>query len=454
MKTRNLLLSAFVAIAAFSSCSSDDEGMVPSIQDDALVQNLQRFGTKSSSVDVCVGDRGGLALTRGVNVNGNEWDFMPDYPTASEISGVMAYIATNPGGVEWPGYTYYYVQQVGGAHHQYSYVDFNGASHSGIDGTNSLETLRILEKSGTWQHVYNFNCGKCDNAATHNSVLMTDGFQAARTLNEYSSSDVDNWRLFYWQGNYYLGFDFSMKKGDGKIDADGIYDDWVVKIVPAKGEKPKDPDGGKDPDPKGDPDPDPNPSGDPSGNVTPGHNVPNVEVDIHHQKHTDWNELKVSVHLRDTADVRVFIPVDLQYQAVADDFDIRTGADYNALKGGFTELIPVKYQIAGDEFTVNVQVNHQQNGIEILIEGAECAQALKHARGIYGDGITFEIHSYLNPDVDASTIWNDILKQVQIPETSFTRWPGNGSCVTYTYGQIHSAYYEGELIPFQKSPVK
>ncbi len=142
---------------------------------------------------------------------------------------------------------------------------------------------------------------------------------------------------------------------------------------------------------------------------------------------------------------------------MADDCDIRSGIDYTYAdieKNGFSEVIPVTYTIAGDEFTVNVQVNHKPDGIEMLIEGAECAKALRHARGVYDDGITFEIHSYINPDVTAETIWNDILKNVQIPETSLTRWPADGSCVTITYGQIHSAYYEDEMKKFLKEPEK
>lgn len=444
MNSKAFLLGSLAALLTFSSCSSDDDNMGFTPQDDIFMQNLNRFGTKSSSVNVNIGSMTGFGLTRSANVEGNRWEYIPEYPTATETDGVMAYIATSPEGVNWPGYTYYYIQHVGGAHNKYSYKDFNGAWHRDIDGTASQETLAIKENSGTWVHVNNFNGGKCNNAATHNCVLMNDGFCDARTLNEYSSSLIGNWRLFYWEGNYYLGFDFSMKKGDGKIDADGVYDDWVVKIIPGKGEKPRKPDGKDDDDPVDPVDPDDN----------PGKGVPSVEVDIHHQNHHDWNEIKTSVHLRDTVDVRVFIPVDIELQAVADDFDIRTGADYYALANGFTELIPVKYKIAGDEFTVNVQVNHQKNGIEILLEGAECAKALRHARGVYDDGITFEIHSYLNPDVTAAKIWNEILKNVQVPETSLTRWPGNGSCVTRTYGQIHSAFYEEEMIRFNKEPQK
>ena len=141
------------------------------------------------------------------------------------------------------------------AHNKYSYSDRNGAQHNDIDGSTHLNQLQIkevrdlnsweLDSNGNPQswvslytHVNNFNEGKCENAVTHNSALMTQGFQGARTHESYGGANIDNWRLYYWNGNYYLGIDYMMVNGDGKIDADGVYDDWIMKILPAKGETP------------------------------------------------------------------------------------------------------------------------------------------------------------------------------------------------------------------------
>lgn len=456
---KNLFYFAAVAAAmVFSSCNTEDE-IVPEKQD-ILAENVASFGKRSSSVDVTIGSKKGF-MSRGCDVNGNMWSYLPEYPSSTEISEVMAYIGSqvNPTSETWPGWTFYYVQHVDGAHHKYSYKDWNGAMHDNIDGTASMEHLQILENSGSWAHAYNFNAGKCDNAATHNAVLMTDGFHDAKTLNEYSSSTISKWCLFKYKGEYYLGFDFDSKKGDGEIPGDGIYDDWVMKIVPGVGEK--DPDGGND---GGNNDGGNNDGGNDGGNNDGGNDdggndggdynskVPSVEVDVHHQDHKDWNEIKTSIHLRDTVNVRVFIPVEKQYQAVPDDFDIRTGEDYTYLEQETKEVVKVKYTIASKEFYVDVQVNHRADGIEILLAGADCAEALRYARGIYGDGLTFEVHSYLYPNLQPAIIWNDILKNVPVPETSLSRWPSGGSCITHTYGQVHSAYYEDQLIPFVKDP--
>lgn len=453
MKKHLFFLSA-AAMMLFSACSQEET--VPGQEESQFVQNVNRHGKKSSEVDMNIaGIKGFTAKTRGCDVNGNTWLSLPEYPSTDEIAGVMEYIASNPGGVEWPGWTYYYVQHVGGAHHMYSYKDGNGAEHNGIDGTSSQEFFQVLENNGNWQHVYNFNAGKCDNSATHNAALMNNGFNGAKTLNEYASNTISAWRLFKWNGNYYLGIDFSAKKGDGEIPGDGIYDDWVVKIIPGAGETvPEDPDETpEDPEDPETPDtPDTPDEDDPY--YDPYYRVPSVEVDIHHQQHNDWNELKTSIHLRDTVDVRVFIPVSHDLQAVPDDFDIRSGVDYTYLTEDIKEVVPVTYTVAGNSYSVDVQVNHKTDGIEILIAGADCAAALRDARGVYDDGITFEIHSYLYPELTPEYIWNDILKKVEIPETSLTRWPGDGSCVTITYGQIHSAYYEDETKKFLKEPAE
>lgn len=443
MKKYLTLFAAAMGLLVASSCSNDDSASLTAQQ-----QMVEQFGTKSSQVGIQIG---GVVFreTRGCDVNGNMWpaNAVPD-PVKDQavIDDVMAWLQTKPEGVQWPGWTYYYIQHFAGAHHKYEYIDGNGAKHENIDGTASQEYFQVLENNGNWQHAYNFNAGKCDNSATKNAALMTNGLNDVKTLNEYASNDITSWRLFYYKGEFYLGIDYSQKKGDDKIDPDGVYDDWVVKIIPGAGEelpeyaKPQeDPDDDPSDDPSGDPSDDP--SDDPE---LPS--VPHVEFDIHQQKHTDWNEVKTSIHLRDTVDVRVFIPIEKDYQAVPDDFDIRTGVDYVYIK----EIINSKIQVAGNEYDVEVVVNHIEDGIEILINGSECAAALRDARGVYGDGITFEVHSYFDPKATPAFIWNKI-KNTKCVETSKGKWPSAGQCVTYTFGQVTSAYTE-ERFDYVKTP--
>lgn len=422
------------------SCSSEDIETTGNI----LTQNAQKYGTHSSEVNLYFGGNK-IVGTRGCDVNGNQWGAeMPEYPTEEEKAGILDYVRNNPGAsVEWPGYTCFYVQHVISAHNKYSYKDWNNALHDNIDGSTHLNELQIKENNGNYTHVNNFNEGKCDNAVTHNSALMTEGFQGARTHESYGGANVDNWRLFYWNGNYYLGIDYMMVNGSGKIDANGIYDDWIMKIIPGKGETPVVPSN-----------PDSNPTPKPEPTVREGE----VEFDIHQQEHKDWNEIKTSIHVRDTAAVHVFLPIPEESQAVADDFDIRTGDAYKYVehKSGenkYVEKFEAKFEFAGKKFSFPVEINHTATGIDILIDctTADAKEALKLARGVFDDGITFEIHSYVNPDVATEQIWN-WLKTVKLPSTKTSQWPQDGDISTHVRGQVSSAYHMDEMIRFDKRP--
>ena len=444
MKSELLGMLSLTALSlGMVSCISEDIETTGNI----LTENAQKYGTHSSEVNLYFGGNK-IVGTRGCDVNGNMWGAeMPEYPTEEEMAGILDYVRKNPGAsVEWPGYTCYFVQHVISAHNKYGYTDKNGAQHNDIDGSEHLNLLQIKDNNGNYTHVNNFNSGKCDNAATHNAALMTDmtqGFQGARAHDSYGNTDVDNWRLYYWNGNYYLGIDYKMVKGDGKIDPDGIYDDWIVKIIPGKGETPVVP-SKPDPNPTPKPEPTPTPTPEPTPVVREGE----VEFDIHQQEHKDWNEIKTSIHVRDTAAVHVFLPIPMESQAVADDFDIRTGNVYQ-----YVESFEAKFEFAGKEFSFPVEINHTATGIDILIDctTAEAKEALKLARGVFDDGITFEIHSYVNPDVATEQIWN-WLKTVKLPSTKTSQWPQDGDISTHVRGQVSSAYHMDEMIHFDERP--
>ena len=432
------MLSLTAISLGMVSCSSEDIETTGNI----LTENAQKYGTQSSEVNFYFGGNK-IAGSRGCDVNGNMWGAeMPEYPTEEEKAGILEYVRNNPGAsVEWPGYTCFYVQHVISAHNKYSYKDWNNALHDNIDGSTHLNELQIKENNGNYTHVNNFNEGKCDNAVTHNSALMTEGFQGARTHESYGGANVDNWRLFYWNGNYYLGIDYMMVNGSGKIDANGIYDDWIMKIIPGKGETPVVP---STPDPNPAPNPEPNPTPTPEPVVREGE----VEFDIHQQEHKDWNEIKTSIHVRDTAAVHVFLPIPMESQAVADDFDIRTGDVYQ-----YVESFEAKFEFAGKEFSFPVEINHTATGYDILIDctTADAKEALKLARGVFDDGITFEIHSYVNPNVATEQIWN-WLKTVKLPSTKTSQWPQDGDISTHVRGQVSSAYHMDEMIRFDERP--
>lgn len=151
-----------------------------------------------------------------------------------------------------------------------------------------------------------------------------------------------------------------------------------------------------------------------------------VEVDIHQQEHKDWNEIKTSIHLRDTVGVNVFLPI--EYQAQADDFDIRYGKDYEYI----TEMLNCSVNINGVDYPLEVSIQHEEAGIRINILPNNAA--IKAAFEYCGDGITYEIHSYVNNKFTKEYIW-EILKKSTVTTTPHTS----------IYGQITSAYFTDEV---------
>ncbi len=432
---RNLFLmsSLFALTLGVVSCNSGD---------DMTQSNVNASSTHSSEVNLYLGNVE-MTLTRGAEKDQNKWPFTPTLPTDAEKAGVLKYVQEHKGdSVAWPGYTSYFVQHVTAAHNLYSGKDMNNSDWSTYNDEH-MDHLIIIEKDSAEVHVNDFNATGNVNQATNGSTLMTNGFKGAGFYDSYGTDNHNyyNWRLYYYDGNYYLAFDYETAKNEAgiKLNPDGCYDDWIVKIIPGKGETPK------QPDTKGDP-------------VTPDTVVtkvvePEVEFDIHQQEHKDWNEIKTSIHVRDTACVRVFIPVPYEYQAVADDFDIRTGAEYTYIE--YKEKIDAKFTFANKEYTFPVEIKHDLKGIEILIDctSDNAKEALKLARSVYADGITFEIHSYVKPSATPEQVWSWV-KQTYRPGTDTKQWPVDTSICTHVYGQVTSAYYPTEGEKYDERPVK
>lgn len=126
----------------------------------------------------------------------------------------------------------------------------------------------------------------------------------------------------------------------------------------------------------------------------------NVEVDIHQQEHTDWTQIKTSIHVRDSVSkVVVEIPLDIDHVAEQDDFAIRT-YDLNLAE---------KVYINGKEYTfedskaLSVNVEHQATKVVITVNvlSQEYLAALKKE---YGDGITVEVNTY-GKDITNEALW-------------------------------------------------
>lgn len=107
-----------------------------------------------------------------------------------------------------------------------------------------------------WTHINNFNYGNSnfdpedvrDRGFREIKYVHSSGTEdfACRSSMANQNSWIHDWVLVHlvWQEvgadgverereGYYLGFDFSNETGDTKIDRDGFYSNWIVKISPA-----------------------------------------------------------------------------------------------------------------------------------------------------------------------------------------------------------------------------
>ena len=145
--------------------------------------------------------------------------------------------------------------------------------------------------------------------------------------------------------------------------------------------------------------------------VTPGEDIKlgdgNVEVDVHQQEHSTWDEIKSSIHVRDLVDeVKVEIPLEFAHVAEADDFQIRT-YDY---------ALESKVYLGGKEYNlddtnpIHVTVEHQATKVVITVS-CKNKEYIKKLREVYGDGITVEVHTYAK-GLEKTEIW-DRVKQTK-----------------------------------------
>lgn len=118
-------------------------------------------------------------------------------------------------------------------------------------------------------------------------------------------------------------------------------------------------------------------------------NIPdNVEVDIHQQIHSDWNEIKTSVHIRTACEsVKINIPLSYNDIIEKDDFDIRV------------------FNFYYKEYEISNKITHNNDGITIEINNIP-EDIIKELKDNYGDGLTVEIHSYCTKN----DIWEQLSK--------------------------------------------
>lgn len=458
----NLFAIAFM-LCCIVACTSDDDVVLDKDYNEAvatLLHNMEVYGKKSTTASAKCKDNSwqrpnswGDKDPDGPNMNDKDYDWKDcDGDDDLEDGWEDKFMGTTDNSLER---AYFFIRLDGEAITNHGVVDSkyyypqdaDASSHYGEMNKGVIETdlSNTAIKPAKWNY-YNKGVTKyiysSNGSATEEIIIETPDI----TKWSINGEPIDTTK-------YHVIWYIVKLQSDG-WHVDGILTTKDVTEIPEK-EKDEELEDTKvepTPNPGGGDDNDGNDDGNNDGYVGEGE----VEFDIHQQEHQNWNEIKTTVHLRDTVNVRIFLPVDGRYVAVADDFDIRVGDTWGYVfeeepVEEISEKIKVEYKVGHVNFETYIYVTHKVDGIEILIEGNTCAEALKLAREIYDDGITFEIFSYIYSGVAPETVW-EWLQGTECAQTSFTGWPKSGDCCTYTYGQTTSAYYADDDINYSKRP--
>lgn len=178
------------------------------------------------------------AMTRGANTNSNEWAnyvTVPEAVSEAEVEAVLA-VFNNPidksasKQVNWSDFWVQHVYQ--GSNSYVAEPDQNGHSQTLQNVLlDQLQTAYYNENGElVYEHVNNFNASSGSVMLMQNSGTVGFSFNnpkdSGKPYYDYVIMEVD--------GEYYVGFDFSCNDVNQTVKADGIYNDWIVKIVPAE----------------------------------------------------------------------------------------------------------------------------------------------------------------------------------------------------------------------------
>ncbi len=436
MKKMKMVAGAFVALfaMAMASCSSDDNNVAEAPQGTALDMKLFKAAkVNCSSNDYTLTewesdyikvvdsenaepkdrpnalnvffDKRPLTTDRGENVSTDEMNF------------VLNYLENNPnaGSKEFNHYNYY-IQFVGGAGKSYATTpDMNGALHTVDNATNKMQQIFIkVEGRDDYIHLNDYNA-----SGGKRTLLLNKKIVDVMYNENYGDKNQQKYGYYQFyeieyngEKNLYLCFDYTTEKNNGEfLAADGVYDDYVIKIVPCcnEEEEPTTPE-----------EEEPTTPGEDEPVVTPEPLKGSVEINLSSNDHKDENSSKLSVHVRDTTDFEVFIPVPENYYCQQDDMFIveqHKGEKYTYKH--LEETVTREFNIDGKQYTVTLSISYASDGITVKSEGIN-AEILKYCRNVYGDGISFEVYNYYNLSITRA----ELIALLNQAEVTFENEPG------------------------------
>ena len=266
------ILFVGITALAMASCTHDDYAPV-SKQEQYQAVFEKEFGAVNPNVNwgftpqqVFTFDKDGKLIgTRGSDPNANDWYKYLTVPaplTDAQKEVVRKWFQNNknPQGLE-VNWSDFFVQQVykGGSNPgsnspEIYTINKPAGGTEQITGSEKMNWLHCGNNSNVGDHINNFNGGDGGNMNVgegnnkfHNDKIMymkdynttCFGFHDSYGDNYYTDSyvlipgDIIDDSV---KGMYFVGFDYKMQKydnGDTRVDPDGYYSDWIVRIAPA-----------------------------------------------------------------------------------------------------------------------------------------------------------------------------------------------------------------------------
>ena len=259
MKMRKLLGLLLMGAAMFSSCGNDHEDLYDPNAVALMKANeyakafVKEFGKIDPNHTWGFGD---VLSSRATLSNANDWYKKMELPSRimpEEVEKVKAYFG-NPSNYKSPSvkvnWSDFFVQHVYKGEAKYTPKDYSnnpeGTNTSEITGSDKMNQLHSGVDMEHLEVIENFNNGS---GGTKDVFLSdTEKYQEGICLKTNSgtlqfayanSNDSNNGKLYYdyivqeIDGNYYVAFDYKCESNTAKVEADGIYNDWIIKISPA-----------------------------------------------------------------------------------------------------------------------------------------------------------------------------------------------------------------------------
>ena len=123
-------------------------------------------------------------------------------------------------------YTRFFVQQVFMSHRKYK-----AGNDSYVDGSSQMNKLGVWKDDNNFEHANDFNV-----EAGSTVLFINSGTHKFSYLNSTDGQEHFDYIVKRVGGYYYVGFSFKAtgQNPNQQVAGDNNYDDWIVRIVPAK----------------------------------------------------------------------------------------------------------------------------------------------------------------------------------------------------------------------------